>query len=134
MEFFEKEYGVTFVDHKTGKTRKYTMPKNGSYTKKQRLSVYNKTNGSCAYCGCVLNFEHFTIDHILPSSKGGKSKLKNLFPACKKCNNEKANFTIKQYRNLLKEHLIHLFTLKYMCGEISEVPRKVKLNFHFEVN
>ncbi len=30
-----------------------------------------------------------TMDHLIPLSRGGKSKKGNLVPACKECNNKK---------------------------------------------
>jgi predicted transcriptional regulator len=109
------------------------MPKNGSYTKTKRKAVFHKTKGRCAFCGCMLSIDNFTIDHIRPTSKGGKTKFKNLLPACKKCNQEKGALTLDRYRQELKQHLFHILTIKKMCGTINEIPDKSKsLKFYFE--
>lgn len=64
-----------------------------------RGRVWSKTNGSCWYCGGVLNpFENFHIEHINPKSKGGADTLDNLAPACRTCNLSKGGMTIEQFR------------------------------------
>ena len=35
-------------------------------TKDERMAVYRKTNGRCAYCGCVLEYKDMQVDHIIP--------------------------------------------------------------------
>lgn len=57
-----------------------------------RADVWDKTDGHCYYCGKKLHpFRDFTMDHIVPASKGGSSGLENLVPACDPCNVEKAD-------------------------------------------
>lgn len=45
--------------------------------------------GICHYCGSDVGPENLTMDHVVPLSRGGKSKKGNLVPACKECNNKK---------------------------------------------
>lgn len=42
----------------------------------------------CAYCG--KKHKKLTLDHIIPSSRGGKSDFDNCVASCKPCNNKKA--------------------------------------------
>jgi 5-methylcytosine-specific restriction protein A len=58
---------------------------------KLRQKIFEKFGGVCAYCNKELSFETFTIDHILPKSRGGTNEFSNLTVACKKCNQEKAD-------------------------------------------
>lgn len=46
-------------------------------------------SGVCYYCGSNVGAKNLTMDHIVPLSRGGKSKKGNLVPACKECNNKK---------------------------------------------
>ncbi len=46
-------------------------------------------NGVCYYCRRRVGREHLTMDHVVPLSRGGKSKKGNIVPACKECNNKK---------------------------------------------
>ena len=45
--------------------------------------------GICHYCGDNVGAKNLTMDHVVPMSRGGKSKKGNLVPACKECNNKK---------------------------------------------
>jgi len=45
--------------------------------------------GRCHYCNRLVGREHITMDHVVPISRGGKSKKGNIVPACKECNNKK---------------------------------------------
>ena len=43
-----------------------------------------------------------TVDHIIPKSRGGTSSPINTVMCCRKCNNEKGNFTGVEYRAWIK--------------------------------
>lgn len=58
-----------------------------------KRNVYKRDGNRCQYCGCSLNSKNSSIDHILPSSRGGKSTWQNLAAACKPCNKRKGNRT-----------------------------------------
>jgi 5-methylcytosine-specific restriction enzyme A len=45
--------------------------------------------GVCYYCNKEVGRANLTMDHIVPLSRGGKSKKGNIVPACKDCNNRK---------------------------------------------
>jgi 5-methylcytosine-specific restriction protein A len=45
--------------------------------------------GECHYCHRRVGKANLTMDHVLPLSRGGKSKKGNIVPACKECNNKK---------------------------------------------
>lgn len=48
----------------------------------------------CAYCGA----EATLVDHVMPRSRGGSNKRRNLVPACKPCNSAKGNRTPQEWR------------------------------------
>lgn len=58
-----------------------------------RREVLN--SGPCAYCG---DEDVTHVDHILPVSRGGDKRRSNLAPACKRCNEEKLDFTPREWR------------------------------------
>ena len=62
---------------------------------KLRKLVANRANWCCEYCRSQAQFSiyRFSIDHIIPLSKGGESSLENLAYACQGCNNHKYNKT-----------------------------------------
>ncbi len=45
--------------------------------------------GICHYCSRNVGRENLTMDHVVPLSRGGKSKKGNVVPACKECNSKK---------------------------------------------
>jgi 5-methylcytosine-specific restriction endonuclease McrA len=78
----------------------------------RRDLIYNKYNGHCAYCGCEISFDNFSVDHIEPVFRGhtndqitsfgrtrGVDSLDNYNPCCKSCNSSKATFTLEKWRS-----------------------------------
>ena len=64
------------------------------FTAEQRRIIWNSsTNRRCSYPGCkhVLSWEDFTIDHIKPHSRGGRSDLENAALMCREHNSKKGN-------------------------------------------
>lgn len=60
---------------------------------KDRIKVYRDGGGKCALCGKHLTYEEFTVDHILPLSRGGKNNVSNYQILCDCCNKFKGNKT-----------------------------------------
>lgn len=56
------------------------------YSKK---NVFIRDGFKCMYCGSKQ--KHLTIDHVIPISRGGKTKFDNCVAACRGCNNYKGN-------------------------------------------
>ena len=65
-----------------------------------REAVLRRDGYACAYCGVqtgeryrgrILVKSDFTVDHILPISRGGKNTWGNTVCACASCNQRKAN-------------------------------------------
>ncbi len=65
--------------------------------------------GVCHYCHRKVGVHELTMDHIVPLSRGGKSKKGNIVPACKECNNKKKYLLPVEWdeylRNLKKQNL-----------------------------
>jgi 5-methylcytosine-specific restriction endonuclease McrA len=62
------------------------------FSSEQRRLLWN-TSGMrrCSVCGKTLTWEDFTIDHINPYSKGGRTELENAALMCRKHNSAKGN-------------------------------------------
>ena len=63
-------------------------------TKDERMAVYEKTNGHCAYCGCELEYKDMQVDHVIPIngwSEQGEDTLDNMLPACRAATTTKAD-------------------------------------------
>ena len=58
-------------------------------------SVRKRAQGLCEYCHTIEKWQlvPFTIDHVIPLSKGGTNNASNLSLACFHCNRYKSNLT-----------------------------------------
>jgi 5-methylcytosine-specific restriction endonuclease McrA len=70
-----------------------------------RPAVLQRDKYTCAYCGIqpgekqrgqLLSRRSFTVDHILPISRGGKNIWGNTVCACSLCNQRKGNRTLHE--------------------------------------
>ncbi len=59
-----------------------------SFTYPTRDLIYKRDGHTCQYCGCK---ENLTLDHIIPSSRGGDNSWENLTTSCKPCNLKKGS-------------------------------------------
>ena len=107
--------------------------------KKDRIELWMKTEGRCAYCGKFLKpnkyWNNFEIDHMHPRIQGGANDKENLIASCIGCNHKKGGRTVEEY----KEHLIRQFKdklsdlyfhknpTKYLFGEILTHHQKMCL-------
>lgn len=53
-----------------------------------KRNVFKRDGYECVYCG---NKKDLTLDHVIPTSKGGEHSWRNVVTACKKCNNTKTD-------------------------------------------
>ena len=60
---------------------------------KLKAKVRKRANQLCEYCHTneIWQYVPFTVDHITPTSLGGKTELENLALACFHCNRRKSN-------------------------------------------
>ena len=58
--------------------------------------------GVCYYCNRDVGREQLTMDHMVPLSRGGKSKKGNIVAACKECNNQKKYLLPLEWEAYLK--------------------------------
>jgi len=76
-------------------------------TKAERLQVYNKYGGHCAYCGKAIEFKDMQVDHIEPKRMyyaypEGADRIENLNPSCRRCNHYKRAHDLEVFRIILK--------------------------------
>lgn len=72
-----------------------------------RLDVYLKADKRCYYCGEIIKWEDFTIDHVHPRSTGGKNRKSNYVCCCRDCNNVKGNMSVEQFETFIKNlHIV----------------------------
>ena len=59
--------------------------------RKRKHELFGNQEGLCAGCKVMFPFRNFTIDHIVPQSRGGTDHLDNLQLVCGACNSLKGN-------------------------------------------
>lgn len=59
--------------------------------KKLRAKLLRRHGDRCRYCGKTTTKETRSIDHVVPTSRGGRNNFGNLVIACKDCNNAKGD-------------------------------------------
>ena len=110
-------------------------------SKAERMVVYRKYDGHCAYCGTEIKLEEMQVDHVVPLggwSEKGEDTVDNMFPACRSCNCYKARSTIEGFRKMLENMPFVLMrdstTYKNAVrfGLVTPTPKKVV--FYFEMN
>lgn len=61
----------------------------------EKLEVLLKSHSRCAHCGRPVHIgSNFSIEHVIPLSKGGTNELSNLVALCKECNKEKSDLVV----------------------------------------
>lgn len=81
--------------------------KRKSFTQTERTNIYDRNHGRCAICGRYVSFTDFTVDHIIPISKGGTNSMDNLQCACKTCNLIKQDILPDDLIDKLSEIIIY---------------------------
>lgn len=120
------------------------MIKRKSLTKKQRLQVYEKTNGHCAYCGIPIEYGQMQVDHVTPfefahfvAAEGGDPNgMDNLLPACRPCNYIKSSLVLEKFRVMASNWPETLFrdsvTYRNAVRFGVVVPQHQRVTFYFE--
>lgn len=74
----------------------------------KRLPIYSKRlvcqrdEWACMYCGNRVTSETYSIDHIKPRCKGGRSTFENTVCCCKPCNARKADKSLIEAKMSLR--------------------------------
>lgn len=83
-----------------------------------RKILFDQQNCHCYYCHKLLTLKggqenSLTIDHFIPKSKGGASKVSNYVASCGDCNNRKSNNEI--YNSPKPGNIEYAKTETYFC-------------------
>jgi len=75
------------------------LPQND--VKFNRRNIFARDKNRCQYCGKRYPTNELSLDHVVPSSMGGKSVWENVVCACTDCNVKKGGRTPKEARMTL---------------------------------
>jgi 5-methylcytosine-specific restriction endonuclease McrA len=87
-----------------------------------RRNVAIRDNSTCQYCGKILQTHQYTLDHVIPRSKGGFSTWINLVLCCVRCNRHKAGLTLEESG------------MKLLSKPFEPKPDDPKYNFKLHIN
>ena len=89
------------INHRTDIPRRTDLGTLPNY-RTHKHQLFGKQEGHCAGCRTVFPFRNFTVDHIVPQSKGGSDHLDNLQLLCGACNSVKGD----------RDHAVLIATLR----------------------
>lgn len=106
-----------------------------------RLKIYNKCGGHCAYCGKNIEFKQMQIDHVIPKARQYRIMDKdlndedNLLPTCRSCNHYKRDYDLEQFRHSIMT--LHERAASHYIGKVALDYGIIKLKpfdgkFYFE--
>ena len=75
--------------------------------------IKKQFDDKCAYCGCSV--EKLEKDHFVPLTKKGEFTLRNIIPACRRCNASKGNSNFQEW---------------YLSQDFYDPKRMEKINNH----
>jgi 5-methylcytosine-specific restriction endonuclease McrA len=125
-----------------------------------RILIYNKFNGHCAYCGEKIDIKDMQVDHIIPQrnflmhiknkykvpnflkhlTESDKNHIDNLLPSCRVCNKWKDAFDLELFRHELEQQTKRLdgvssnYRIAKKYGLIQETDNKVVFYFEKKIN
>ena len=79
-----------YVTHRTDIPRRTDIEAPINY-RRQKHVLFGQQEGLCGGCKEMFPFRNFTIDHVVPQSKGGTDHLDNLQLLCGACNSLKGD-------------------------------------------
>lgn len=102
-----------------------------SFTKDEKIFILDKSKGMCSHCGKKLTIgDDFTVEHVIPISKGGTNEHWNIVALCEDCNKDKSNDIINpvDYYKYLNEEYLEVLSTK-QCEYYKNVNWLDKYNF-----
>lgn len=97
------QYGSALLPYKPDKPNPKKKPSNKRKKgeQKSKREILYEASPFCKYCNKPLAFNSFTLDHVVPKSKGGTNALSNLVVSCYDCNNLKGSRDLEHFLQLL---------------------------------
>lgn len=114
------------------------------FTREEKREILSKSDGKCCRCGKSISIgDDFTVEHVIPISKGGSNDISNLIALCKTCNVRKDNYVIHPnscYTRYLKDEyfkelcdIFDKYTTDFDWFDISNYIKIDKMNIPFEL-
>lgn len=105
----------------------FSLRKGGPSTRKvgenKRMALLYETGFRCVYCGCALDKETMTIDHIVALSRSGTSEDDNCVASCGECNHRKANTSVSAFMDTFPD-----FERRAYLGRVKRLERQNQIS------
>ena len=88
--------------------------------------IYNRSEGHCGICGRFIPLEEYTIDHIIPLSKGGTNDLDNLQACCGFCNKAKDDSMGEEFFDRIQRIFLYQAKLRYGKKQFKQLKKTLK--------
>ena len=96
------------------------------FTSAERNMIYNRTEGHCGICGRFIPLEEYTIDHIIPLSKGGTNDPENLQACCSFCNKAKDDSVGDDFLRRIERIYLYQCEQKYGKKHVKKLKKILK--------
>ncbi len=132
-DFEQRKLGQRRTEYRLRTREKKESHEREPISKKLRVKVLRRDNFRCVYCGKSPEEDgvKLQIDHKIPVSWGGKTKMENLQTLCEDCNLGKKNFYANYEDNDLIKEILKQTTgkarLKLIGTKITKKPLKPEL-------
>lgn len=79
-----------------------------------RRNVWIRDEGRCQYCGQHVPHSNFTLDHVIPKTRGGTTCWANVVACCSPCNQKKGDKNLQQVGMRLLKPVVKPASLPYV--------------------
>jgi 5-methylcytosine-specific restriction endonuclease McrA len=127
----EVDHGGDMVDHRawepimhsdyTPKRKVDIMPQSGATVTSRRKARLSERDGLwCYLCGEAGTLEELSVDHVIPSSRGGSNLLENLALACFRCNAAKGDMLVEEFEHWILQMARNVLTKRKIARQYQE--------------
>ena len=100
------------------KGKKHKQTKKTEIPKKVKMTVWNRDQHKCIFCGKLVTW-NFANAHFIPRSAGGLGIEENIFTACEDCHREQDNgMNTKLYTDKAEKHLRSCYGSNWTMGKL----------------
>ena len=79
-----------------------------------RKNVWVRDEGKCQYCGIHVPPDGYTLDHVVPKTRGGTTHWGNVVTCCYTCNQKKGDKSVQQAGMKLLKPVVKPQVLPYI--------------------
>ena len=79
-----------------------------------RKNVWVRDEGKCQYCGIHVSPDNYTLDHVVPKTRGGTTHWGNVVACCYSCNQKKGDKSVQQAGMRLLKPVVKPQVLPYI--------------------